>query len=78
MKFVIDLSADELEKLASIANKKNESMHKTGADVIREFISRPTQYAPDVANAAPEEEALRILNDCIAKLQGVTRHAGNT
>ena len=45
---------------------------------ILEAISRPTQYAPDVANAAPEEEALLILNECVEKLSRITRHAGNT
>lgn len=46
--------------------------------VLAEFVRRPTPCTPDVATATSEEEALRILNDCIAKLQGVTRHAGNT
>lgn len=47
MKFTIELSADELNELASLANELHEPMSKTGADVIRSYLRRPTQRAPD-------------------------------
>ena len=46
MKFTIELSADELNELASLANELHEPMSKTGADVIRKYLRRRTQRAP--------------------------------
>ena len=51
MKFEIELSADELNELASLANELHEPMSKTGADVIRSYLRRRTQRAVDVANS---------------------------
>lgn len=67
---------DLKELLRWVREGTDDTARLAAREVIERFEAAQPTLAPDVANAAPEEEALRILNDCVAKLSRITRHAG--